>query len=64
MNANQITEAFVAILGYPPRVADLCVLDAIGTEADSVAMYIWDHHMGEPVAPTLDMVVTAVRRFA
>jgi len=48
MSPEAIGDAFLQCVGYPPRTADLQVLEMLGKDPETVADYIWDHHMGEP----------------
>jgi hypothetical protein len=50
---QQVTAAFVAVVGTDPRPADLAVVRSLGGTAQDVAEYLWDHWMGEPLQPTL-----------
>jgi hypothetical protein len=61
MTNEQIERAFYAALGYPPRAADLQTIDLLGRDPDTVADFIWDHHMGEPEHPSLEMVESMCR---
>lgn len=56
----QIAAVFEGILTYSPRTADLAVLNQIGPTVDNVARYIWDHHLGEPVDPSLKEISDAI----
>ena len=64
MTNEQITNAFEAVLGIPPRQADLMVLQIMGTDSEAVAEYIWDHWLGEPDEPSFEAVHEVVARFA
>jgi len=59
MTAGQITEAFRRC-GVEPRAADLQVCVMLGSEPDDVAEYIWDHWLGEPDDPSLEMIQVVV----
>lgn len=61
MSVTAIHDAFVALLGYPPREADHILLRKLGSTPGAVAEYIWDHHLGEPADPSREMVLAAVR---
>jgi hypothetical protein len=61
---QQVTVVFEALLGFPPRAADLAVLRAMHPDelaVEEVASYIWDHMLGEPDEPTLEQVEAAAR---
>lgn len=61
---QQVVVVFEALLGCSPRAADLAVLHTLapsGLTATDLALYIFDHWLGEPGEPTLEQVATAVR---
>lgn len=49
---GQIVAAFEHWIGRGPRLADLAVCNILGRSPGSVAEFLWDHLMGEPVQPT------------
>jgi hypothetical protein len=62
LNDEQIATVFEALLGYPPRTADLAVLRIVGgLTVTGLAAYIHDHWLGSPDEPTLEQVAVAVR---
>ena len=58
LSDREITEAFEHWVQRPPRQADLAVCIMLGRSPDSIAEFIWDHQLGEPVIPTLDAIQT------
>lgn len=59
---KQIAKAFEAIVGMPPRGADVAVMKSMGAGIETLAEYIWDHWMGEPDEPTQDQVEEEIRK--
>jgi hypothetical protein len=60
----QVAAAFEALLGLPPRAADLAALRVLHPDLSvaELARYLWDHFGGEPDEPTLEQVEAAVRK--
>lgn len=57
----QIDAVFQVIFSRPPREADHLVLEALGgADAEALAEYIWDHLLGEPETPSLEVVTATV----
>jgi len=65
MTEEEIVTVFEALLGCPPRAADLAVLQALeptGVTVAGLAAYMHDHLLGEPEEPTLESVEAEIRR--
>jgi hypothetical protein len=58
----QLTAAFEAVVGMPPRTADRAVMQMMGATPENVADYLWDHWLGEPETPDVNDVLAAVQR--
>jgi hypothetical protein len=56
LTQQQIQEAFEALVGIPPRLADILVVLQLGGNSWALADLIWDHFMGEPEEPSLVQV--------
>jgi hypothetical protein len=52
MSDAQIGAAFEHWLGRGPRLADIAVCNILGRSPASVAEFIWDHGLGEPIQPS------------
>jgi hypothetical protein len=60
---QQVIAVFEALLGCPPRAADLAVLRLLnpsGLTVEDLAGYIHDHWLGSPDEPTIEQVEAAV----
>lgn len=63
VTADDIRQAFLLVIGYPAREADVQVVQLMGSTVKVLAEYMWDHWMGEPEGDRgLRKVETAVIR--
>jgi hypothetical protein len=61
LSEEQIERVFVALIGMPPRPADVQMVATLGGTTESLAEYIWDHWLGEPEYPTAADVEAEIR---
>jgi hypothetical protein len=62
MTDAQIIAAFEKWAGRAPRRADLAVCNILGRSPDSVAEFIWDHCLGEPLVPSIAAIRHSINK--
>lgn len=51
---EEVTLVWEDRMGFPPRAADLAIIQQMGGTIAQFAEYVWDHWMGEPEEVTPD----------